>query len=524
MMDEKSIQKRAIIATLLAFIFFIAYDSFYLSKFRDTNATIATKQVKTANEAPNVKLYNQNKAPINTVSKEDKTIVNISSDYFNAKIDSLGRISSFKLNENIYKDEEGNFLNLITQYPKPLEIRFANQEINKLAFEIPYEASVSNMDLNDGEKSVVLTQNLGEVIVKKTITFSKRGAYRVKVETNKNENYFVTPGLRPDVAADRLTIHGVLLRNLEDNLEIVKDGKVKNKAQTYNNIDIASSFDRYYTTLFYNFEKPMKVALNETSDGVNQAFVAVEDRVFEAGGFIGPKNHELLKSINPELSDVIEYGWFTFIAKPMFWLLSKFYTMVGNWGWAIVILTILIRLILSPLTYKAMISMNKLKDLAPKMKEIREKYKNDPQKMQAQVMDLYRKHGANPMGGCLPMILQIPVFFAIYRVLLNAIELQGAPWILWIDNLAIKDPYFILPIIMGAAMYIQQRLTPTSFTDPMQEKIMKFLPVIFIFFFMTFPAGLTLYWCVNNIFALIQQIIINKMFKKRKELEMAEKK
>ena len=208
----------------------------------------------------------------------------------------------------------------------------------------------------------------------------------------------------------------------------------------------------------------------------------------------------------------------------MFWLLSKFYTMFGNWGWAIVILTILIRLILSPLTYKAMISMNKLKDLAPKMKEIREKYKNDPQKMQAQVMELYRKHGANPMGGCLPMLLQIPVFFAIYRVLLNAIELQGAPWILWIDNLAIKDPYFILPIIMGAAMYIQQRLTPTSFTDPMQEKIMKFLPVIFIFFFMTFPAGLTLYWCVNNIFALIQQIIINRMFEKRKELEMAEKK
>ena len=191
MMDEKSLQKRAIIATLLAFIFFIAYDSLYLSKFRDTNATIATKQVKTANEAPNVKLDNQNKAPINTVSKEDKTIVSISSNYFNAKIDSLGRISSFKLNENIYKDEEGNFLNLITQYPKPLEVRFANQEVNKLAFEIPYEASVSNMDLNDGEKSVVLTQNLGEVIVKKTITFSKRGAYRVKVETNKNENYII---------------------------------------------------------------------------------------------------------------------------------------------------------------------------------------------------------------------------------------------------------------------------------------------------------------------------------------------
>lgn len=522
MMDEKSLQKRAIIATLLAFIFFIVYDSVYLSKFRDLNQTVSTKQTQVRNEAPKVN-DNKNEAPLNTHSNIDKTIVDIKSQYFTAKIDSLGRISSFILNENIYKDEEGNFLNLVTKSPKPLEIRFANSDINKLAFEVPYEASVSTMDLNSGKKTVVLTQNLGEVKVKKTIVFSKRGDFKVNVEINKDENYFITPGIRPDVTADRLTIHGVLLRTLEDNLEIIKDGKVKNKAQTFDGIDIVSSFDRYYTTLFYNFETPMKVALNETSEGINQSFIAVEQKVFEASGFIGPKNQKLLKSIHPELTDVIEYGWFTFIAKPMFWLLSKFYAMVGNWGWAIVLLTILIRLILSPLTYKAMVSMNKLKDLAPKMQEIREKYKNDPQKMQAQVMDLYRKHGANPMGGCLPMLLQIPVFFAIYRVLLNAIELQGAPWILWIDNLAVKDPYFILPIIMGAAMFIQQRLTPTNFTDPMQEKIMKFLPVIFIFFFMTFPAGLTLYWCVNNIFALVQQIIINKMFKRKKELEMAEK-
>ena len=165
-----------------------------------------------------------------------------------------------------------------------------------------------------------------------------------------------------------------------------------------------------------------------------------------------------------------------------------------------------------------MMSMNKLKDLAPKMKELQEKYKNEPQKLQAQMMQLYKKHGANPMGGCLPILLQIPVFFAIYRVLLNAIELKGAPWVLWIQDLSIKDPFFILPITMGILMFLQQKITPTTFTDPMQEKVMKFLPLIFTFLFATFPAGLTLYWTINNIASIVQQYAINKLFDKQKKL------
>ena len=200
-----------------------------------------------------------------------------------------------------------------------------------------------------------------------------------------------------------------------------------------------------------------------------------------------------LEAINPKLTDVIEYGWFTFIAKPLFTLLSFLHGYLGNWGWSIVVMTILIRLVLYPLTYKGMVSMNKLKELAPKVKELQAKYKGEPQKLNTHMMELYKKHGANTMDGCLPIILQIPIFFAIYRVLLNAVELKSAPWILWIHDLSVMDPYFILPIAMGATMYLQQRITPTNFTDPMQEKIMRFLPLIFTFFFMTFPAGLTLY-------------------------------
>jgi len=141
--------------------------------------------------------------------------------------------------------------------------------------------------------------------------------------------------------------------------------------------------------------------------------------------------------------------------------------------------------------------------------------------MNAAVMDTYKKHGANPLGGCLPMLLQIPVFFAIYRVLLNAVELQGAEWALWIDDLSRMDSTFILPILMGASMYYQQKLTPSNFTDPMQEKIFKFLPIIFTFFFITFPSGLVLYWFVNNLFSIAQQFIVNQQFKNAKEAEIA---
>ena len=158
--------------------------------------------------------------------------------------------------------------------------------------------------------------------------------------------------------------------------------------------------------------------------------------------------------------------------------------------------------------------MQKMKQISPKIKELQTKFKGDPQRMNAAVMEMYKKHGANPLGGCLPMLLQIPVFFAMYRVFLNAPELQGAPWILWVQDLSRMDHLFILPILMGATMYYQQKITPSNFTDPLQEKVFKFLPVIFTFFFVTFPSGLVLYWFVNNLFSIAQQFMVNKQFEK----------
>lgn len=159
--------------------------------------------------------------------------------------------------------------------------------------------------------------------------------------------------------------------------------------------------------------------------------------------------------------------------------------------------------------------MQKLKVLAPQIKEIQEKYKGDPQKINTHMMELYRKHKANPMGGCLPILIQIPIFFAIYRVLLNAIELKAAPWAFWITDLSLKDPYYVLPILMGGTMFLQQIISPMTIQDKTQAMIMKFLPIIFTFFFINFPAGLTLYWCVNNACSLLQQFIINKIFQNK---------
>jgi YidC/Oxa1 family membrane protein insertase len=216
------------------------------------------------------------------------------------------------------------------------------------------------------------------------------------------------------------------------------------------------------------------------------------------------------------MTNIIEYGFFTFISKPVFLFLKYIYSILGNWGWSIVAITLIIRFILYPLTYKGMVSMNRLKELSPKVKEIQAKYKGEPQKMNAKMMELYKKHDANPMGGCLPMIMQIPVFFAIYRVLLNSIELKHSPWIAWYHDLSVMDPYYVLPVLMGASTFWQQSLTPQNFTDPMQAKIMKFLPLIFTFFFITFPAGLTLYWLTNNLFSVAQQYYVNSIFAKEK--------
>ena len=229
--------------------------------------------------------------------------------------------------------------------------------------------------------------------------------------------------------------------------------------------------------------------------------------------YAGPKDQYSLMEISPFLELSVDYGWLWWVAQPLFWLLTKIHSFVGNWGVAIILLTVLIKAVFFKLSATSYRSMANMRRVQPKLQDIREQYADDKQKQSQAMMDLYRKEKINPMGGCLPILVQMPVFIALYWVLMESVELRHAPFMLWIDDLAVMDPYFVLPLMMGASMWFMQKLNPPP-PDPMQAKIMQWLPVIFTFFFLWFPAGLVLYWVVNNVLSMAQQFIITRQIEK----------
>jgi len=230
--------------------------------------------------------------------------------------------------------------------------------------------------------------------------------------------------------------------------------------------------------------------------------------------FVGPQEETVLETIAPGFELLKDYGYLTILAKPIFWLLEKIHGYVGNWGWAIILLTVLIKLVFFPLSAASYKSMARMKEVQPRLMAMREQYKGEPQKLNQAMMEMYRKEKINPLGGCLPVVIQIPVFIALYWVLLSSVEMRGAPWVLWIHDLSVPDPYYILPVIMAISMFVQTKLNPTP-PDPIQAKVMMYMPIIFSVMFFFFPAGLVLYWVVNNLLSIAQQWQINQMFGKK---------
>lgn len=523
MLENMDTNKRLLLAALVSFMFFFAYDYFY---YADATKTQETQQIEqntpknqnsvqtSQNSAPAVetpKLEASKNITPPTSATADEIIASVTIQNAEFQVDSLGRIASAVFKEKNHTETLSLFG---AGYVKPLEVRFGDQALNDEAFKTVYSPSAKRLDATTSKKELILTQRLKDLTVTKTITFYPAGNYEVRISASKPVEYFVTPGFRPNTEVDRMTVHGLLVQKFDDTTEVVKDGDATGH-ESFRSIKIASSFDRYYTTLFYDFNNPFDIWVNKVEEEEPLSFMKSENGQFMINGYIGPKNVKKLKSIDERLVPVVEYGIFTFLSAPLFIALDFINDHTGNWGWTIIIFITLVRIVLFPLTHKGMVSMAKLKELSPKMKEIQAKYKGDPQKLQLHMMELYKKNGANPMGGCLPFLLQIPIFFAIYRVLLNAIELRGSDW-LYIGDLSAMDPYYILPVLMGASMYFQQKISPTTITDPMQEKLFKFLPLIFMFFFFTFPAGLVLYWFANNILSIIQQYLANKTIDKQK--------
>ena len=229
--------------------------------------------------------------------------------------------------------------------------------------------------------------------------------------------------------------------------------------------------------------------------------------------YVGPKDQKVLSDLADYLDLTVDYGFLWMVGKPIFMAMEFIESYVGNWGWAIILVTILIKLFLYPLSKASLKSMAKMRELQPEMNRLKELYGDDRQKMSQELMGLYKKEKVNPAGGCFPILLQMPVFLALYWVLLESVEIRHAPWIFWIQDLSSRDPYFILPLIMGGSMLLMQRTQPMP-TDPLQAKIMKFMPIAFTLFCMSFPSGLVLYWTINNIISMGQQYYVNKQLKK----------
>ena len=264
---------------------------------------------------------------------------------------------------------------------------------------------------------------------------------------------------------------------------------------------------------------PREFYAKKLDNGLYAAGVIVQAPPIPPGGtgemkvplYVGPQEQDTLKSLAKGLDLVVDYGIFTVIAAPLFWLLKWLHGLVHNWGWAIVLLTIIIKSVFYPLNHASARSMAKMKVIAPKLKALQEQYANDKQQLQMKMMEMYRTEKINPLGGCLPILVQIPVFLALYWVLLSAVELRHAPWVGWIRDLSGPDPYFVLPVIYAITAYLQVKLSPTPIQDPVQAKVMQIMPIAFSVMFIFFPSGLVLYWLINNSIQIFQQWHMNRV-------------
>ena len=496
--------QRLLVAVLLSVVFFVGYTAIFPPEQPPVEDQVKSDKIELNENTPQetqTQLSAVESAAGHSISEQDTIAASASSNIlvvknsdFILKMDTLGRISSKELLQDKFRDKEDKHAQLIPTFStKPLFVRFLDEKLNQEATTVAYTASAQELIVDSDAKKVTLTQKLSTLTVTKELTFYPDGHYDAVVSLSEDKRYFIYLGQRPKVneTEQMMTAKGAMIYTDDEIVTIIEDGDAEGR-KSFTGVELISAFDQYSASIMYGFSKDTNIIVErDREENPIVYFDALQTMKFN--GYVGQKEYKVLEGINPVLTHAIEYGWFTFASKPLFAFLSWLHGIFGNWGWAIIALTLAIRAILYPLTYKGMVSMQKIKEISPKIKEIQAKYKSDPQRMNAAVMDMYKKHGANPLGGCLPMLLQIPIFFAIYRVLLNAVELQGAPWALWVTDLSRMDAYYVLPILMGASMYYQQRLTPNNFTDPLQEKVFKFLPIIFTFFFLTFPSGLVLY-------------------------------
>ena len=401
-----------------------------------------------------------------------------------------------------------------------------------------YAVSADSFTLADGQDELRVPMTFSANGLEYTKTFIlKRGSYAIDVEYNvvNNSGNNATFGMYAHLRQNLLDAGGSITmptyRGGAYSTEETRYKKYSFEDMQDRNLSInlpdgqgwAAMIQHYFASAWIPRNEPgtnlyTRVIGNLGDIGVrmpNKTIASGDSAQVSATLWVGPKLQDQMAEVAPNLDLVVDYGWLWFIAKPLHSLLSLIQGLVSNWGIAIICLTFIVRGAMYPLTKAQYTSMAKMRMLQPKLQAMRERIGEDRQRMSQEMMELYKKEKVNPLGGCLPLILQMPIFIALYWALMESVELRHSPFFGWIHDLSAQDPYYILPLLMGASMFLIQKMSPTTVTDPMQQKIMTFMPVMFTFFFLFFPSGLVLYWLVSNVVTLIQQSLIYKALEKK---------
>jgi YidC/Oxa1 family membrane protein insertase len=435
---------------------------------------------------------------------------------FEFKEDNKSNSSNFDLLNN----EDFKFYSLKTSFSEGLNIP------DDIDFKIDNDL-IDTFD-SDNTRTISFVAEYNGFVLNKTYTIYS-DSYHIdiafKIENINNQHFSGVYNLSlinpwsTDTKSDLYSFVGPLTFDGQKLHEDKPKDVVKNPV-IYNDAVWSGFTDKYFLQAINPGDWFNQVLIRYSPDLIQNKFssdsfilLPGQSESFQLTAYFGPKEFESLASSDSSFDEAIHFGFFHFLAKPLFDVLRFFNGFINNYGFSIILLTVCIKLIFWPLTQKSYKSMQGMQKLQPEMKRLKEKYADDKQRLNQEMMTFYRDNKVNPLGGCLPILIQIPVFFSLYKVLLDSIELRHAPFILWITDLSAKDPYYITPIVMGITMFLQQKMTPTNL-DPTQEKVMLMMPIIFTFLFLNFPAGLVVYWLVNNLLTILQQFLIRRQAQK----------
>ncbi len=462
--------------------------------------------------------------------------INVSTALYNATI-SLNGGGFASLSFKSYKNKDGELINLIRPERKindlPLYVSFPG--VPALIFE---EAQDVVREEDTGDKTLVLKARADGWGITKKLTFSHE-EYLVWLEMNwENQSeekrllpdYYLVcaPGLGPEDRENKQFAEiragmflGDQLKSIKWRVSSLAKKLIKKNNSTGTVVRLEEEKrgpvqwlayrEKYFAAVLSPREKGQGVLLSGVGEDGVLCQIRMTGQEIDPGKtltqkvavYLGPVDYDGMKKLNLGIESIFDSGVLAPLRRLVMVVLKFFYRLVGNWGVAIILLTIVVKIILLPLTQKSFRSMKEMQKLQPQISSLRQVYKDDPQRMQKEMMELYRRHKVNPLGGCFPMLLQMPVFIALFTALRGAIELWQAPFIFWIKDLSVKDPYYVLPALMGATMFLQQKLTPTA--DPQQARMAMMMPIVFTFLFMNFPSGLVLYWLVNSLLSLVEQ-------------------